>query len=416
MTILSLNPNTVGVAASALPAGPPGPQGPAGAGGAQGIQGPPGVSGPPGVQGPAGLTGATGATGATGPQGPPTGQYSGGFLNKLRNSGLSQWYSGTNTPITTAGGWGPEGVFITCAGAAVDVSRDTAQYIFSPTIAFLAMAITGASGNTDVSLRFVLESYDAARLAGQVVTFSLPFKNSSGASITPTITTKYPATQDGGVTASGAWSGTITTDLATTNMQAVANGAVGNVAYTFTMNVNAVNGYEVIVDFGALGNVADLIVVGAGFSLQATPGATVGLCSSPPLAEVPDPAAEERWCRRFYQTSFGNQNAPAQAFGETSGMAVGFALVGGASLHKSPPTFFHPSMRAAPAVTLYNPLHSNALPIDEGTSTDCSSASASAGNGVSSLGFDINATLPSGAAVGDRIAFHWTADARISGG
>src|SRR5262249_8670465 len=113
-----------------------------------------------------------------------------GFVNKLRNNGLSQWYHGTSVAISTSGGWGPEGIYIVPTGAGV-----TAVQVM-PSTPTSQLQIQGATGNTDVKLRFVLESFDASPLRFLFSTFQITINNQTGGSITPTFTTKVPAAQD----------------------------------------------------------------------------------------------------------------------------------------------------------------------------------------------------------------------------
>ena len=42
---------------------------------------------------------------------------------------------------------------------------------------YYAVKILGAAANTDVKIRFPIESFDAAPLAGQTVTFQITYQN-----------------------------------------------------------------------------------------------------------------------------------------------------------------------------------------------------------------------------------------------
>jgi hypothetical protein len=105
-----------------------------------------------------------------------------------------------------------------------------------------SLKVTGATSVSDVTIGQRIESADAAPLAGKTVTFQHAVYNSTGASITPTLATRYAGSTD-------VWTGP-TTDLAATNLQPCANAAWTVVAYTFAVSANAVNGYEIKVDFG----------------------------------------------------------------------------------------------------------------------------------------------------------------------
>jgi hypothetical protein len=68
----------------------------------------------------------------------------------------------------------------------------------------------GATSVTDVIVKQRIESYVAAPLAGQVVTVQAEVYNSTGGSITPTLTVKHATSQD-------SW-GSSTTDASAVNL------------------------------------------------------------------------------------------------------------------------------------------------------------------------------------------------------
>jgi hypothetical protein len=264
-----------------------------------------------------------------------------GFVNRLRNSSLTSWFHGTAGTITTAGGWTAEGVYAVPTGASIT----WAQVTTVPTgcLTVNGVKLTGASSVSDIAVRFVLESYAAAQLAGQTVTFQLPIINNAGTSITPTIATKYPTAHDN-------WASS-TTDLAATNLQAVANNASGTLSYTFTVAANAVNGYEIVIDFGNnFSSAAKSVTLGGGFDLRATPGVTTGLNAAPPSPEVRDAASDIAWNRRFVRSSYDNGTAPGTAATvkgartmmshDDSGQFVAWSLdYGGPGPMRADPTF-----------------------------------------------------------------------------
>lgn len=242
----------------------------------------------------------------------------GGFLNRLRNSSLSSWSYGTSVALTETSQFIVDGVVFTLnSGGNLTASQTTSVPTGCKTYYGLKLlGQTNSSNNS--SLRFVLSASDAAPLAGQTCTMQILVLNETGSSITPTITTKYPASKDGGYTPAaggGAWGGTITTDLASTNLQTVANGASATLAYTFAVSANAINGYEVIINFGTIPN-GDYITIGGGFDLRATPGATTGLNSNPPPPEIRTYESDVRWNQTFLETTYDNGVATATSGGK----------------------------------------------------------------------------------------------------
>lgn len=268
------------------------------------------------------------------------GQVSGafsGFVNKLRGNSLSQWYGGTSVTITTAGGWASEGVYVVPTGASVTASQVASPQSGGP---YWALKILGAASNTDVRLRFPLESLDAAVLAGQTATFQITYLNKSGGTITPTLTTKYAGSQD-------VWTSP-TTDLAAAGMQGCANNATCTAAYTLAVSANANRGYTPTVDFGALGSGAYVEIVS--FDMRVTPGIATGANGSPPTPELIAAAFDAPWCKRFYATTYDNGVAPGTA---TRAGLVGGVMYNGVSQYALSFPFPVP-MRAAPSVSLWD--------------------------------------------------------------
>jgi hypothetical protein len=242
-----------------------------------------------------------------------------GFRNKLRNSSLSQWYSGTSgTAPTTAGtsNWTAEGVYILPTGASVAWSQ-IANPLTNP-LSYWALKIAGATSNTGFTARFVIGSLDAAPLAGQTCTFQLPTLNKVGASVTPTITVKYAGSQD-------VWSSPTTDSVANgANMQTVTNSGQQTLAFTWACNANAIYGMVIDIAFPAMTSSSNYIVIGGGFDCRATAGVSTGANSSPPSPEIRNASVDARWCKTFYQTSYPNGTAVGANIG-MAGMVPGGA-------------------------------------------------------------------------------------------
>jgi hypothetical protein len=325
-----------------------------------------------------------------------------GFVNKLRGTTLSQWYSGTSVTLTAGSSffWTAEGVYCNSTGVAATASRIT-NPLTNP-LSYYALKLLGAGSNTDVKCRFVVESIDAAPLAGQTVTFQLQIQNQAGVSITPTIQTKYAGTQD-------TW-GSPVTDLATSNLQACANGATCTEGYTFNVNAGANNGYEVNIDFGPIGS-GVYVVIGGGFDLRLTPGVLLGLNGSPPFPEVYTVERDAAWSRRFYEASYDNTTAPGAT---TTNGSVGSGMNNGSTTNVGFLVPFKVPKASVPTIAMW----SNGGTLND-FSTGGSSGSVGTDNNASvvttavgTTGFSVRNTTTSAA----NVWIQFTADARIPGG
>ena len=229
----------------------------------------------------------------------------GGFLNVLRNNSLTSWFHGgvgSAITVTTSGGWCAEGVWVVPTGASVTCQQGTGGNNAAP---YYNVTITGAASVTDVKVRFVVESLQAALLTAQNATFQMQWVNGTGGTVTPTLATKYPTAQDN-------WTSS-TADLAATNLQACSSAAICTPAYTLLVSNSATTGYEFVVDLGnnfsTNGKTAKLIY----FDARATPGVSTGLNAAPPPFEMRDPTTDVAWNQRFYQTDYDNGVAPGTA-------------------------------------------------------------------------------------------------------
>lgn len=227
-----------------------------------------------------------------------------GAVNALRNSTFLSWPNGfTPSVVAGAGGSaaiGANGWAVLATGAAVAVSQ-----VAGTGASASGMKVTGAASVTDVTIGQRIESFDAAPLAGNTCTFQIRVFNSTGASITPTLATRYAGSAD-------TW-GAPVADLAATNLQACPNGQWTTVAYTFAVSANAVNGYEIKIDFGNNFSTNGKFVTVAGADLRPTVGLTTGLNAAPPAIEVPATGPEMLRNARYYQASYDNGVAPGAA-------------------------------------------------------------------------------------------------------
>lgn len=321
-----------------------------------------------------------------------------GFLNALRNSSMTAWFHGSGTlTITTAGGWCAEGIYVKPTGASVTCQQTTTCPTGNPT--YYCLKITSATSVTAIQVRFVVESFTAAKLAGLQTTFQFLALNNCGASVTPTIQALYPTAQDN-YTATG-------TDLSSANMQAIANGASQTEAYSWQASANVDNGNSIDIGLGACGaSASDSFTIGGGFDWRATTGATTGTIASPPTPEIQDPASDTNWSRRFYETSYDNGTAFGTA--TNTGMvdigAEGVAAVGMGVPFKIP-------KRASPTMTYFD---------GAGTSNKSSSYTAGAwNNGTQTVtavsASTTNSVVTLGATTTAHQWVHFAADATLTG-
>jgi hypothetical protein len=99
---------------------------------------------------------------------------------------------------------------------------------------------------------------------------------------------------------------------------------------------------------------------------------------------------------------------PATQTGANSS-TVEFALVSTRGIHVNNP--FPTTMRKTPNLIVYNPVNNNNQIRDESTGSDCSATATDVNN--TAKVYAVIATVPGGAASGDIMNFHLTADARL---
>lgn len=112
---------------------------------------------------------------------------------------------------------------------------------------------------------------------------------------------------------------------------------------------------------------------------------------------------------RHYRKTFPEATAPAQNAGLAGALTFPL-IVAGAVLTIGPPVLHGVPMRATPTVTFYNPAAANAFVRNVTLATDATTtAVANAGD----MGFGITQTGLAAWAVGNQLAVHFQADARI---
>ena len=228
-----------------------------------------------------------------------------GFINVLRNGTFLSWVRGSSGSIaaaaTGAAAIAATGWAVLATGATVAFARIVPGY----NGAGASLKVTGATSVTDVTIAQRVEGADAARLAGKTCTFQCAIYNNTGGSITPTIAARYAGSVD-------SW-GAPVADLAASNLQACANNAWTIVAYTFAVHANALDGYEVKIDFGNNFSTSGKFIQIAAADLRVTTGASTGLNASPPSPELPSVADTLARAARYHQSSYVNAVAPGTA-------------------------------------------------------------------------------------------------------
>lgn len=196
----------------------------------------------------------------------------GGYINKFRNGTMDVWQRGITGASSTAAGattqTAADGWYVVPTGASVNWSRADGR-----SLTLYSLKVTGAASVSDVVVKQRIEGSVAAPLSGQTVTVEAQVYNSTGTSITPTLTVKHAGALDN-------WSSPIT-DVSAASLQPVANNQWTQVAYTFTASPVSSNGLEVSFDFGNNFGVGSQSVQITELDIRSTPGVTTGANNGP---------------------------------------------------------------------------------------------------------------------------------------
>jgi hypothetical protein len=221
-------------------------------------------------------------------------QNAGGFINKFRNGTFDVWQRGTSGTVTMTGAYTADGWVVVPTGAnstwAQTAGRASTLY---------ALKMTGATSVTDILIKQRIESYIAAVLypnATAQVTVQAKIYNNTGGTITPTITVKHCTAPDNWASA--------TTDAGAVSLQACANSALTQVAYTFASASGTANGLEVTIDFGNNFSTTGKSIEVSEFDIRVTPDVSTGLNATPPTPELRSIMGEMTFNQRYYGVSF----------------------------------------------------------------------------------------------------------------
>ena len=263
-------------------------------------------------------------------------------MNKFRNGTMDIWQRGTSSmTVTTSGAYTADGWIVVPTGASCTAQQTTSN-IRTGALSTYSLLMTGASSVTDILVKQRIESFIAQQLEGQQVTVQAQVYNNTGASITPTITVKHANAADN-------WSAS-TTDVSAVSLQACANGAWTQVAYTFAASSSSGNGLEITFDFGNNFSTTGKSVQITELDIRPTPGVATGLNSSPPVPEMRPIQVELALCQRYFEASYDIGTAP------------GTVTTNGAAFLRPPSTsvdigvsYKVPKRIASGTVTVYSP-------------------------------------------------------------
>ncbi len=259
------------------------------------------------------------------------GSTTGGFVNKFRNGTMDVWQRGTSGTSTTTAGpttqTAADGWYVVPTGANVTWNQVAGR---EPTV--YSLKITGASSVTDVLVKQRIESSIAAPLAGQIVTVQAQIYNSTGNTVTPTLTVKHAGSADN-------WSSPVT-DVSAVSLQSTPNSQWTQVAYTFSANAASSNGLEISFDFGNNFSGSGQSIQITELDIRSTPGVATGVNNTPPAPELRPIGSEMPFNLRYlFAINEGGNDTQVPVFGSYSGAAS--AILGQVQ--------FPVPMRAAPS-------------------------------------------------------------------
>lgn len=209
----------------------------------------------------------------------------GGLINKFRN-GAMDVVQRSLTTVAPSGAYTADGWIVIPTGASCAVATAAGRLL-----TVNSLKLTGAASVTDILIKQRIESYIAAPLSSQTVTVQAQVFNNTGGSITPTLTVKHATAQDN-------W-GATSTDVNGVNLQACANSAWTQVAYTFSASASSLNGIEVTFDFGNNFTTNGKSVQITELDIRVTPGVAIGVNNAPSPPELRPISTELAFCQRY---------------------------------------------------------------------------------------------------------------------
>jgi hypothetical protein len=310
-----------------------------------------------------------------------------GFRNRIINGDMriNQRFGTSNATLVAAAApaYIVDRFYAACTGANLTIGRTAGvspqQYI---------MQATGAASVTGIRIGQLIESTNIYDLAGQTATFSAEISNSL---LTTVTWTAYYANAVDDFSAK--------TQIATGTF--TVSGAPTVYSTQIALPANTVNGIAIELSVGA--QTSGAFKVGR-WQLEA--GSVATTFERLPI-NVVLPLVQ-----RYYEKSFALETAPVQNAGANTGEAQYTAHAAGAVAQRAPTISFAVTKRIAPTtLTLYNPVAANSQIRDAIANADCSASGFQAIN--STKGIVATCTGNASTAAGNRLIFHWTADAEL---
>jgi len=321
--------------------------------------------------------------------------------NRLMNGDFQIWQAGTTfnstggSVVATADGWGTKAV----GALSVDVTRSSSGILYAAKVQRTA---ANANTNTVVFAQTLRRNF-CVGMPNNRITLSFKLQagaNFSGSLLTASIYSGQDAADVGFLT-SGFTSQTLEDSISINAPSTTLT------QYSFTTdNPISVNATQLAVQFSY------------------TPSGTAGADDSFTVTDVMlersiAPTGYDRLCfteqlsiaEAAYNKSFLYATAPAQNAGANTGEINFIAGVAGALTCNSGTILFPARMYSVPTITLYNPEAASAQIRNQ---TQNENLTASATYHISDTGFALSGTGSAGTAVGDRLAIHYVADARLT--
>ena len=318
-----------------------------------------------------------------------------GWRNRLIN-GSCAVAQGSVPNLSTASQYGQVDMATAwCSTGGVSAGTIAQSLVSSAGTTGRALSVVSATltGSSVVSWRYRVESLDAVGLKNQTATFQIKVWHNVGSSINYTVVIRKP-------TASDNYSGV--TVIGTSSATSVATSTATTLTYTLALG-DCSNGLEIEVQ-AACGAVSTKTFDFTEWQLEK--GTQASAFEFRPFAD------ELLACQRYFEKSFALTTAPANNVG-----IAGATFITGTPGAAFPITSvdigvgsFKVVKRIAPVMIGYSPTNNSSSPLNYTTGADFGISTI---NNLSQVGFKLFARTDGGYTLGNLIAFHWTADARL---
>jgi hypothetical protein len=325
----------------------------------------------------------------------------GGFLDRFRNGTFDVWQRGTSALATgsSTGNYTADGWSVEQTGAQGTCSQDTGTAGTT-----YSLKCVGAASNTDTLIKQPIESFIAAALANNSITIQFRYKQDTGSTVAPKLSTCTANTQDSFSTCNA--------DIASVSLTACPSGNWCLEAYSYAAaSANAGLGYGVIFDCNTALSAAQHCWVTAA-DIRVTPAVSTGIQSAPPVPELPEIGTSIFLAQRYFETNFPFGTAPADNVSSSRWAGFGTSTTG---IGANAITFTVPK-RAVPQITFYrSTVGGTNGEWDYYPSTSYQDASATTSAAVGTRQFTANMTV-TGATQGQMYSVQglWAASAEIA--